>query len=84
MDIHMAEPLLPEPSLAEVEIATGKLKRYKSPDTDQIPTELIKAGSETLCSEIHRLICSMWNKEELPQQWKDSITVPIHKKIDND
>jgi hypothetical protein len=26
----------------------------------------------------------MWNKEELPQQWKDSITVPIHKKIDND
>jgi hypothetical protein len=24
----------------------------------------------------------MWNKEELPQQWKESIIVPIHKKSD--
>jgi hypothetical protein len=28
-DIHMAEPLVPEPSLVEVEIAIGKLKSYK-------------------------------------------------------
>jgi hypothetical protein len=30
----MAEPLLPESSLVEVEIAIGKLKSYKSPVTD--------------------------------------------------
>jgi hypothetical protein len=40
---------------------------------------LIKAGGETLCSEMHRLACCKWNKEELPQQWKESIIVPIHK-----
>jgi hypothetical protein len=57
MDIHTAEPLVPEPSLVKVEIAIGKLKSYKSPGTDQIPAELIKAGGETLYSEIHRLIC---------------------------
>jgi hypothetical protein len=68
MDIHTAEPLVPEPSLVGVEIAIGKLKSYKSPGTDQIPDELIKAGGETLYSEIHRLICSKWNKEEFPQQ----------------
>jgi hypothetical protein len=34
MDIHMAEPLIPEPSLVEVEIAIGKLKSYKSPGID--------------------------------------------------
>jgi hypothetical protein len=78
----MAEPLVPEPSLAEVEIAIGKLKSYKSPGTDQIPSKLIKAGGETLYSEIQRLICPIWNKEELPQQWKESITVPIYKKGD--
>jgi hypothetical protein len=43
-DIHTAEPLVPEPSLVEVEIAIGKLKSYKSPGTDQILAELIKAG----------------------------------------
>jgi hypothetical protein len=80
MDIHVAEPLVPEPSLVEVEIAIGKLQHYKSPGTDQIPAELIKAGGEILRSEIHRLIYSIWSKEELPQQWKESIIVPIHKK----
>jgi hypothetical protein len=42
MDIHTAEPLVPEPSLVEVETAIEKLKWYKSPGTDQIPAELIE------------------------------------------
>jgi hypothetical protein len=41
--IHTAEPLVPEPSSSEVEIAIEKLKRYKSPCTYQIPAELIQA-----------------------------------------
>jgi sorting nexin-29 len=76
-DIQTAEPLVPELSLVEVEATIRKMKSYKYPGTDQIPA--IKAGGETLYSEIHRLICSIWNKEELPQQWKESIIVPIHK-----
>jgi hypothetical protein len=73
---------VPESNLVKVEIAFGKLKSYKSPGSDQIPAELIKAGGETLCSEIHKLIYSIWSKEELPQQWKESIIVPVHKKGD--
>jgi hypothetical protein len=82
MDIHAADPLVPEPNLVEVEIATEKLKSYKSPPTSQIPAKLVKAGSETLCSVIYKLIRSIWNKEELPQQWKESIIVPIYKNGD--
>jgi hypothetical protein len=41
-----------EPSMVEVEIALRKLRRYKSLGTDLIPAELIKAGGETLCSDI--------------------------------
>jgi sorting nexin-29 len=82
MDKQTAEPLVPEPSLVKVEIAIGKLKRYKSVGTNQIPAKLIKAGGETLCSEIHKLICSLWNNEELPQHWKEPIIVPIYKKHD--
>jgi hypothetical protein len=58
------------------------LKSYKFPGTDQIPAVLIKAGGVPLYSEIHRLTRYIWNKEELSQQWKESIIVPIHKKGD--
>jgi hypothetical protein len=81
-EIHTTEPLVPEPSYVEVEIAIEKFKRYKSPGIDQIPAELIQAGGNTLRSEIHKLINSIWNKEELPEQWKESIIVPIYKKGD--
>jgi hypothetical protein len=28
---------------------------------------------------IHKLITSIWNEEEMPDQWKESIIVPINK-----
>jgi hypothetical protein len=64
MDIHTAEPLVPEPSIVKVEIAIGKLKKYKSSGTAQIQAELFKAGSETLCSEMQLLIRSICNKDK--------------------
>ena len=78
-EIHTAKPLVPEPSAFDVEIAIGKLKRHKSPGTDQIPAELINAGGRKIRSDIHKLIYSIWNKEELPEEWKELIMVPIYK-----
>jgi len=43
---------------------------------------LIKAGGRTIRYEIHKLIISIWNKEELPEEWKESIVVPVYKKGD--
>jgi hypothetical protein len=51
-EIHTAETFMPEPSAAEVEITISKLKRYKSPGSDQIPTEV----GGILHTEIHKLI----------------------------
>jgi hypothetical protein len=39
--VHTTEPVVPEPSAFEFEMAVEKLKRQKSPDMDQIPAELI-------------------------------------------
>jgi hypothetical protein len=78
--VHTAEPLVLGPSLPEVEIAIAKLERYKLPGSVQIWAELIQARGETLLSAIHELNNSIWNKEELPDQWKESIIVPVHKK----
>ena len=58
------------------------LKRHKSPDIDQIPAELFKEGGGNMCCQIHKLINSIWNKEELPEEWKQSIIVPIYKNGD--
>jgi hypothetical protein len=70
-EMHTAKPFVPEPSASEVEVATGKLKRYKSPGVDHTPSQSIQAGGETLLSEIHKLIKLIWNKEELPHLWKE-------------
>jgi hypothetical protein len=59
MEIHAAEPLVLDPSPFEFQIATEKLKNYISPGSDEIPTELIKAGAETLQSRIHKLFNSI-------------------------
>jgi len=81
-EIHTVEPLVPEPSAFEVELAIGKLKNHKSTGIDQIQAELIKAGGRTICCTIHKLIISFWNKEELPEEWKEAIIVPIYNKGD--
>jgi hypothetical protein len=81
-EIHTAESLVPGPIALEVELAIEKLKSHKSPGIHQIPAELIKAGGRTICCAIHKIIIAIWNKEELPEEWKESIIVPIHKKRD--
>jgi len=81
-ETRAAEPLVPEPSAAEFEPAIDKLKSHKSPGIDQIPAEVIKARSRTICLEIHKLITSIWKKEKLPKEGKESIIIPIHKKGD--
>ena len=77
-----AEPLVPQPSAFKVEMAIEKPKRHKPSGIDQIPSELIKARGRTIRSQIHKLIHSIWNKEELPVEWKVLIIVSIYKKAD--
>jgi hypothetical protein len=72
---------VPETRVSEGDVFIRKLKRYECPGVDQIPAELIQAGGETLRSEIHKLIKLIRKKEELPHRWKESIVVPIHKKV---
>ena len=80
-EIHAAEPLVPEPSAFEVEVAIEKLKSDKSTGIDQILAEFIKAGGRTIRGEINKFIICVSNKEDLPEDWMESI-VPICKKGD--
>jgi len=71
---------VPELSASDFEIAIEKLKRLWSPGIDQIPEEFIKAGGRTIHSKIHMFIYSISSKGEVPEEWKESIILPIYKK----
>ena len=73
-----AESLVTQPSACENEIA---IKNFKSPDTIQMPAELIQSRSRRLRPEIRKLVHYFCNKKEFPHQWKESITVPIYKNV---
>jgi hypothetical protein len=60
--------------------AVEKLKRYMSPSIDHIPTDVTQVCENTSRSEGHKLSNSAWNKEEVPQRWKESVVTPIYEK----
>jgi hypothetical protein len=57
MEIHAADPLIREPSPFEVEIDVGKLKG--------INHQVLIKFCHNLFLPIHKLINSIWNKEEV-------------------
>jgi hypothetical protein len=54
--------------------AATRADRHESPGTDHS-----QANGRTMVSDIHKLINPIWNKEEFPQHWKESISAAIYK-----
>jgi hypothetical protein len=65
-EMHTAKSFVPKPRASEVGFPMGKL-----PGVYQIPAEMIQVGGEIFYSEIHKFIKLIWNREELPRQWKE-------------
>jgi len=51
-----SEPLVPQSSVFEVELAIENLRSHKLPGIDQIPETLIKVGGRKICYENHKII----------------------------
>jgi hypothetical protein len=62
----------------EFDMAVETLKCYKS--FDQITAQVIQSGDGPVHSELNNLFISIWNKEELLQQKKKSVVVPLYEK----
>jgi hypothetical protein len=73
-------PLVLEPRALEFDTVIEMVKTHKSTGTDQSTVELIIAGCRTIRCEIQQLINSILNKEEMPEEWKESIIGSIYKK----
>jgi hypothetical protein len=77
-EINIAETLIPDRSLLDVDISIVKLERHKSSVIDYISENLIQAEFKTLRYEIHKLVSSVWYKEELPDNFNEYIAINIY------
>jgi len=53
---------VPKPKAFEVQNANQKSNSCKSSGTYQLPAELIQTESRAVCSNVHKFIHSIWNK----------------------
>ena len=84
-DIPPAETALPiscdKPSKTEIKKAIMTLRSGKAAGPDEIPAEAIKADIETAVQMLYSLFSKIWEKEEVPAQWKEGI-IKLPKKGD--
>jgi len=66
----------------DVKKAMRNLKNNKAPGTDRIRPELIKYGGNKLLNRIYELVWLLGEAERIPEEWKETIRVPIYKKGD--
>nr|KAG5698578.1 hypothetical protein BaRGS_027089 [Batillaria attramentaria] len=59
------------------------LRNGKAAGPDEIPAEAIKADTETAVNMLHSLFSKIWEKEEVPAQWKEGIVIKLPKKGDH-
>ena len=67
-------------SMKAIEEAIHTLKNRKAPGVDNIHNEMIKYRGQALIEEIYELFKKICVHVKIPNQWKESITIPIFKK----
>ena len=63
----------------EIRKAAEKLKNNKSPFSDKIRNEMIKASIDTLMPVYEKLFNSILNQGTMPQTWCGGLITPIYK-----
>lgn len=66
-------------TLEEVHEALSKLKNRKAPGPDRIVNEMLKYGGTELKRAITLLFQKIISTQKVPDDWKNSITIPIYK-----
>ena len=61
------------PTLEETLGVVRNLKNNRAPNEDSITSELIKYGGRKLWNRIHRLIKTIWETKQMPQDWGTAI-----------
>ena len=68
---------------SEVRNAILTLKNGKSPGPDNITSELLKHGGESIIKIFTTIFQQIWKTKKWPDQWTKSLIIPIPKKADS-
>ena len=69
-----------EPAIEDIKKAMRNLKNNKVAGTDGIYLELIKYGGSKVLNRIYELVRQIWEEGRKPEEWNETITVPINNK----
>ena len=67
-------------SKEEIKRALKKLKLGKAPGINSIPSDVLKADISAATDVLYNLLNEIWDKEEIPTEWKTGMLVTIPKK----
>ena len=71
-------------SIAEVNTAISKMKRGKAAGPEEITLEMVLAlGEEGIVCMLRRIMDAIWKEKRIPNDWLESILVPIFKNKGN-
>ena len=68
------------PTRAEVDRELRVLKREKAAGPDGLPPAFFKDGGESLITALTDLLGTVWKCQEVPEDWRSSVIIPIFKK----
>ena len=76
----------PEPDILECEVkwALGTITMNKANRSDGILAELFQILKDDSVKVLHSIFRQIWKTQQLPQNWKSSVFIPIPKKSESD
>ena len=75
--------LEPDNLECEMKWALGSLTTNKARGSDGIPVELFQILKDDAVKVLHSICQQIWKTQQLPQDWKRSVFIPIPKKGNN-
>ncbi|XP_022796245.1 uncharacterized protein LOC111334693 [Stylophora pistillata] len=66
--------------MEEVQKAIKQTSSGKAPGKDGIPAEIYKAAGPATLNAFHSLLYSIWEEEDIPQEFRDATIISLYKK----
>lgn len=72
-------PQIPPPSLESVVEVLLQMRRNRAPGEDGVPLELLLVDSRLSLEILHKIICSAWKQQDIPDAWTTSLLFALPK-----